>query len=216
MHEELTEKGTEYLLNGKYDKALETYQRAADQGSYLAMYNIACMYYFGDGVKKDDSVSYQWFCKASDAGDPEAASRAGVMAEKGIGTEKDMEKAFHLYQTAANRKSLSGMANLALCYLEGKGTQKNIDKGIVWMQKASEGGNGIASEFLGDCYRNGKYVAQNDRYAVSCYEKGLSQKYAPAVKKLAEMTEKGLGTDKDLKKASELYAKAEALENIKE
>ena len=76
---EYTEKATEYLLKKEYDKAMEYYLKASDEGYYFAMYNIACMYYFGDGVEKDDQKAFSWYLKAYEHGDAEAGNRVGVM-----------------------------------------------------------------------------------------------------------------------------------------
>ena len=62
---EYTDLGTEYLTNKDYTKARECYEKAAEQGYYLAMYNLACMYYFGDGVEKNDAIAFNWYWAAA-------------------------------------------------------------------------------------------------------------------------------------------------------
>lgn len=71
---EYTKIGTEHLKKEEYEKALENYLKASDLGDFYAMYNIACMYYFGDGVAKNDTQALKWYEKASQAGDAEASS----------------------------------------------------------------------------------------------------------------------------------------------
>ncbi|BET21475.1 hypothetical protein RGT18_10630 [Solobacterium moorei] len=168
------------------------------------MYNIACMYYFGDGVEKNDTLAFEWYKKAAQHQDPEAANRVGVMLENGIGCSADAEQAYRYYVQSADLGSLSGMANLSLCMLEGKGCEKDIPKGLLWMDKASVKGNGIASTLMGDYYQEGKYVVQDYLQAATYYERGMQQKYAPAIFKLAKMYEYGYGITKDLHKSKEL------------
>lgn len=96
---EYTKQGTEHLKKEEYDLAMENYLKASDLGDYYAMYNIACMYYFGDGVEKNDTRALQWYEKAGDAGDPEGNNRAAIMYEMGLGVEKNIGTAFRLDQS---------------------------------------------------------------------------------------------------------------------
>lgn len=207
--QELNELATQYLTDKDYENALKYYLEASDQGNFYAMYNLACMYYFGDGVEKNESTSLEWFERAARHGDPEGANRAGVMYENGIGTGRDLKKAFAYYTESAEEHSLSGMANLGLCYLEGKGTAADVSSGLDWMEKASAGGNGIASLTMGDYYRDGNYVEKNYVTARKYYERGQKQKYAPAMIRLAELYEKGLGAAVDGEKGRMLRKLAE-------
>lgn len=209
----LTNQGNEAVNKGDYEKAMKLYRQAALQNDYLAMYNLACMYYFGDGVDKDDAQAFEWFTKASNLGDCEAACRAGGFLEHGIGTAKDAVKAFDYYEISAKGGSLAGMANLGRCYLEAIGTKQDCAKGLEWLEKASSLGNGIASEMLGDYARKGQYGPVNLSRAYQYYERGMKQKYAPAVRKLARMLEKGEGCTPDKQKAGQLVLLADQMEH---
>ena len=209
--QELNDLATQYLGEKNYDQARKYYLLAADEGNYLAMYNLACMYYFGDGVEKDDAKAFQWYRKATENGDMEAANRVGIMYQQGIGTDRDDRQAFAFFLRSAEGDSLSGQANLGFCYLLGKGTEKDVEKGLYWMNRASEGGNGIASVELGNDCREGIYQPRNYAEAQRYYRRGMEQRYAPAYLCLAEMYELGLGVDPDPAYASELRKQAESV-----
>lgn len=197
------EKGTEYLVAKEYQKAEECFRKAAEEENFYAMYNLACMYYFGDGVEKDDAASFHWFSEADRHGDAEAANRVGIMLENGIGTEADPEAAFDAYLRSAEGGSLSGMANLGQSYLEGK-VRQDVVSGLYWMERASKEGNGIASLAMGEYSLAGTYGEADPAQAKMYFERGMQQKYAPAILRLADLYEEGIGVEKDLKKSAEL------------
>ncbi len=206
--QELNEKATEYLIQKDYGNAMKYYLAASEEGNWLAMYNIACMHYFGDGTPRDPEKALAWFLKASEAGDPEAASRAGtiLLSEEGM---KDPERAFACFLKAAEAGSLSGMGNAAVCLLEGTGTVQDTEAGLAWMEKASSKGNGIASLKMGEFFENGTYVSKDEKKAAEYYLRGLNQKYAPAIEKMAALYEEGRGVEKNPAKAAELRKLAE-------
>ena len=55
-----------------YIKAVEWYQRAAEQGVADAQYNLGVMYYNGQGVKQDYIKAVEWYQKAAEQGHAEA------------------------------------------------------------------------------------------------------------------------------------------------
>ena len=58
-----------------YCKALEWYQKAAEQGYDLAQYALGKMYEDGHGVPKDCSKALEWFQKAAEQGHEDAQMR---------------------------------------------------------------------------------------------------------------------------------------------
>ncbi len=206
------EKGSEYLVKKDYEQAMRCFREADARGNYYAMYNLACMYYFGDGVEKDERTALTWYRRAFEHGDPEAASRVGVMLEQGIGTQQDEEAAFRAYLASAEMGSLSGMANAGRCYMEGIGIRTNRRKGLEWLEKASELGNGVASVMLGRlCLTDGAPEYDRAR-AARCFQRGVEQEYAPAARMLADLYEQGIGVGRDSEKAAALRRRAEEME----
>ncbi|MBR1891253.1 MAG: sel1 repeat family protein [Clostridia bacterium] len=201
---QLDKQATQLLKDGKKKQAFELFKKASEMGNFVSTYNVACMYYFGDGVEANHSTALEWFKKASDQGDREAENRVGVMYEEGIGTDIDLNQAFLRYKNSAEAGSLGGMGNLAKCYLYGIGTSVDVEEGLRWMETASKKGNGIATLELGNIYCDGKFVPKDYAMARKILERGLMQKYGPALEKLADLLENGLGGEVDIKRAEYL------------
>ena len=80
--EELFDKGCVYLAFGDYTKAVEYFQKAAEQGYAMAQYNLALCYGKGEGVTKNYTEAVKWFKKAAAQGHSDAINvlkQLGVM-----------------------------------------------------------------------------------------------------------------------------------------
>ena len=51
-----------------YVKAVEWYQKSAEQGNAYAQANLGNCYYYGEGVSKDITKAVEWFRKAAEQG----------------------------------------------------------------------------------------------------------------------------------------------------
>jgi len=67
----------QYLSEQNYKAALKPLQTAADYNISNAQYNLALMYYQGDGVKQDIKKSAQWLEKAAKNGHKRAIENIG-------------------------------------------------------------------------------------------------------------------------------------------
>jgi uncharacterized protein len=65
--------GTNYRLEKNHLEAMKWYRLAAKQGFAQAAFNIATMYYNGDGVASSLNTAYAWFLVAAAEGDLQAA-----------------------------------------------------------------------------------------------------------------------------------------------
>ena len=79
---QIDRQATRLLKDGKKKEALELFKKASEMGNFVSTYNVACMYYFGDGVEANTSTALEWFKKASAQGDREAENRVGIMYEE--------------------------------------------------------------------------------------------------------------------------------------
>jgi len=66
-----------YLSEQNYKAALKPLQVAADNNISNAQYNLALMYYQGDGVKQDIEKSAEWLEKAAQNGHERAIANIG-------------------------------------------------------------------------------------------------------------------------------------------
>ena len=66
-----------YLAKGDYKAALKPLHVAAENNISNAQYNLALMYYQGDGVKQNIKKSAQWLEKAAENGHKRAIANIG-------------------------------------------------------------------------------------------------------------------------------------------
>ena len=59
--EKLLQEGNEHYGYERYDRAMSCYEQAAKLGDADAMYNIAFMYYNGEGSVPDKKKAVHWF-----------------------------------------------------------------------------------------------------------------------------------------------------------
>lgn len=54
------------------DKAIQLYQKAAEQGLAQAQFNLGVCYYNGEGVARDRTAAKRWLQRAADQGNEKA------------------------------------------------------------------------------------------------------------------------------------------------
>ena len=82
------------ISSGKdYNRALELYRKAAEQGDRDAQYNIGVMYYNGQGVNQSYQESREWFIKSAKKGNSDAQFSLGVIYYEGNGFNVDIDYA---------------------------------------------------------------------------------------------------------------------------
>jgi len=84
-----------------YSTAFTLFSRLAANGHIDAEYNLAFMYYGGDGIAQNDQQAFYWFNKAARAGHAQAQDILAYMYLHGKGVAKDRVRAFAWYETAA-------------------------------------------------------------------------------------------------------------------
>ena len=83
------DKGFTHYKKGEYSKALKIWTEEADDGEVNAIYNIGLLYFFGNGVKKDLSIAYNYCKKAALKGLARAQNNLAYMYLNGMGINKD-------------------------------------------------------------------------------------------------------------------------------
>jgi TPR repeat protein len=67
------------LVTQNWKLASEWYRKAASQGHAAAQYNLALMYFSGQGMVQDFSEAAKWYCKAADHGHANAQYNLSLM-----------------------------------------------------------------------------------------------------------------------------------------
>ena len=88
-------------VEGGARAAFSWYSSAAEAGFMPAKFNLATMYYEGQGTKRDMAKAFQLYSEIADTGDGDALFMVGRMYYEGLGVEKDQGKGFEFFGRAA-------------------------------------------------------------------------------------------------------------------
>ena len=120
----------------KYDKAIEFYQRAGEQGFSYASYYLGDMYYQGLDIPQDYTKAFKWFMKAAELGNASAQDKISVMYMRGDGIPRDYKKGYEWAQKAAAQGIGSAMGTIGLYYENGYIFSPDLEKAREWYLKA--------------------------------------------------------------------------------
>jgi len=113
----------------------------AGQGHAAAQFNLAIMYYRGEGAVQDYQAAIYWFTKAAEQGNAYAQYNLGLMYKTGEGTTQDYKAALHWYTKAAEQGDANAQCNLAIMYYYGDGTVQDFIEAYAWASVAAAQGN---------------------------------------------------------------------------
>ncbi len=109
-----------------YAKAMQWYQKAANQGDADAQFNLGVMYYEGEGAPQDYAKALQWYQKAANQGDAQAQYNLGFMYYKGeVGVDISQEN-----EEIRWLRSLQGRPETADFYKAKQWFKKSCDNGL--------------------------------------------------------------------------------------
>lgn len=94
--------------------------KKANAGNPDAMYEVATIFFTGEGVEQDSARAAMWLEKAADAGHQDAAYTLALMYQNSDGVERDAKKAEKYYEMGVNRGDINSMFNLGLLYVNAK------------------------------------------------------------------------------------------------
>ena len=191
-----------------YDKAMEYFRKAAEQGYADAQWGLGWCYETGRGVTQDYNEAVRWYRKAADQGNAGAQNNLGVCYANGRGVTQDYNEAVRWYRKAAEQGYANAQYNLGLCYANGQGVTQDYKEAVRWYRKAAEQGYAYAQNNLGGCYETGRGVTQDYNEAVRWYRKAAEQGDADAQSNLGGCYYNGRGVTQDYNEAVRWYRKA--------
>ena len=102
------------------EKAIEWYQKAAEQGHAIAQYDLSWMHQHGRGVSPNSSEAFKWCRKAAEQGYADAQNTLGWRYQyvKGVGAQ-NYEEAIKWYEKAAEQGHANAQANLRVLSARG-------------------------------------------------------------------------------------------------
>jgi len=122
---------------GDYTTAYRELAPAAAGGAPLAQYNLARMYFTGEGVSRDSGEGLKWLRKAAMAGVGLAQYQLGARHEWGIDVAHDYGEAARWYRMAADRGVPVAQFRLGLLYMNGLGVTRDVVAAHLWLNLAA-------------------------------------------------------------------------------
>ena len=140
--------GLEHYKKQHYSKALELFNKAAQENNDKAMFALSVIYFNGDGVKKDIDKSLLWAKKSAFFGNINAYEKLGNYNA----SKTNYKEAFNWFEKAAKRGSAKSQYNLGYFYTGGLGVKRDLDKALFWYTKSAEQNHIDAQLNLGFMY----------------------------------------------------------------
>ena len=210
--------GVQAYENKDYKKALLLFQKVADLGYPWAQYKIGDMYYWGNGVTKDEAVAFKWYSKTArslqklaERGDAKAQYELGFMYDIGRGvTEDDADafrwysKAAQSYQKLADRGQPEAQYQLGRMYKLGYGVTEDDVEALKWYRKAANQNYIEAQSSLGTHYE----CEEKYEKSFGWYLKAANQGDEFCQFRIGDYFTEGKGVSKDLKEGLNWYLKA--------
>ena len=121
-------------------KAFYWVSKAAEKNVPIALNNLAYMYIFGRGVKKDVKKGIELILKAAELGNESSQeSLAKLYAGFGGIIKPNYKEAFKWLEVLAKKGSLPAKYDMGVCYFYGRGVPEDKSKAVkIWESMLSE------------------------------------------------------------------------------
>ena len=129
-------------------KAARLFQRAADLGDVLAMYNLGAAYLKGEGVKLDKKNMVKYFRMAADRGHARAQFNLGCCYHEAVGVAQDYAEAMRFLKMAAEQGFTQAEYHLGIIYTSGEGVMLDDAEATRWIERAAAKGHEDAKAAL--------------------------------------------------------------------
>ena len=157
-----------------HDKAMELWEKSANQGFSRARYNLGLQFEHGsEGVEPDIEKAIDWYVKAAASKNPDAFTNLGFIFESGKRGEPDFDLAQQYYRGGVALGASQSMANLGTLYVEGTGVTQDYSDALALFQEGALLGNANAISNLGAMYENGYGVVRDVTAAYALYFEAL-------------------------------------------
>lgn len=127
-----------------YEKALEWYLKAAEQGDEDSEYMVRVLY----SKLEDYNNLLKWCKKGIEQNQTNAKYTMGLIFLKGYGVEKNILKAKEWYEKAAEDNDSFSQYRLGRLYFDENEIENDYKKAAYWIEKAAENKDQPAINFL--------------------------------------------------------------------
>ena len=154
-------------------KAFYWFSKADEKNHHAALNNLALMYIFGNGVKKDVKKGRELMLKAAELGveySQYSVAKVYARLDDIIALNANYKEAFKWIEILVKKGSLSAKYDMGVCYFYGRGVPEDKSKAVkIWESISSEvveKENNILKfdvyKSLYYCYNNGLGVAKDE------------------------------------------------------
>ena len=184
-----------------------------DAGVPQALKLMGDIHMIGMGVEKNQSKAFEYYKESADAGFSEGQSSLGDCYKYGWGVESDINLAVKCYSSAVEQGDKDAMYELSELLLNDEGADKDEVRGVELLKNAAENGHAKAQFMYGSLLINPSAmdvssVAQDVSAGIDWMQKSAAQSFGMAECTLATFYAQGIGVEKDLAKAKDLYERA--------
>lgn len=157
-----------------YDKALDLFKAAAENGLLVAYGNVGSLYLWGKGSNASVEKARQWFEAGVKLGDSYSQYYLAMMYRDGNGILKNLQRAKDLFEKSANAGNKNAQYELAMMYKQ----DNQLSDAFNGFLKSAEGNKNAQYE-LGLMYYYAKGTSKNNQQAAywikKAYENGHSE-----------------------------------------
>jgi len=196
------------------DEAVRMLRRAAELGNYKAQVFLGGLHLFGEQVEQDFLQARVWFEAAANQGDAFAMFELAELYGNGLGVEADDSKRYELLTRAAELSNPDAQRELGILHFHDA-VRRDYAKAFYLLELVAEEDKDAARE-LGYQYLLGQHGEQNFVLAAKWISKAVDLGDATATLLLADITEDGLGVERDLEFAEQLRAEIIATSSAEE
>lgn len=122
---------------GRYDMALRVFEPLVEIGYGAAQYEMAEMYEYGMGLKKDLKKAAELYLKAAKQGYPRAQFRMSVIYDEGKIVPKDIKESVKWLKKAATLGLPAAQFNYAVALSDGVKVPMDKKKAFYWYEQAA-------------------------------------------------------------------------------
>lgn len=124
---------------GLHEEALERFKKAANLRHSEATFNVALMYYRGNGIPQDKAKAFEFYEKASKLGNLGARCNMAYMCYMADGVAENKELALKLYEEAERAGHSAALYSLGSIFFD-KPSAKDQAKALTYLERFIETG----------------------------------------------------------------------------
>lgn len=189
-------------------ESVPRFARTESDNSAEAMYEQGMAYRRGQDLELDFQTARRLLRRAAEMNHAQAQYEYGMMLDRGLGGERDQDRGLRWMEHAAKGGCVEARLQVGKRYYFGDGVEKNPSRAEQYLRGVAEVGLAEAQALLGALYRDSDPPMAAPVRAAEWLTKAVNQRYPAAFFPLSDLYERGVGVERDLKKADELLRQA--------